>query len=146
MNSLKFAAAVLTAGIIATGAGVFAYQGPGKKQAAPRDRSADEKARPQAGRDHGEGQGRAARAGPRRREVGSGERNPSQTVASLAQARYNEAARILDFCEQRLQILIPASINREPLHSWALKVLEARRDLGDTKAKPDRRPRRTISR
>jgi RNA polymerase sigma factor (sigma-70 family) len=131
MSIVKFAAAVLTAGLIAAGAGVSAYQAPGKKQAGVAIDPRTKKAETQAGTTTETG---VELPGP---APGAGKSAPvaesSQTVASLAQARYQQAARMLEYAWAGYK-LNPNPLFREPVHSWALRVLEARRDLGDMKA------------
>ena len=113
MNIMKFATAVLTAGLIAAGAGVSAYQAPGKKQAGfaidPRAKKAETHADPITETFKAELPGPAP-----------GDGNPAsgaeseQTVASLAQARYQEAARMLERAVGRLQISIPSRLTASP--------------------------------
>ena len=134
MNSLKFATAVLTAGIIATGAGVFAYQGPGKKQAAAGE-SIRGRRRP---RPHADARSRR-RSRPELPGPAPGDGNgtglaaePDHRLAGPVPLR--EAAKILEFRADRLQDLDPNSLIRQPVHSWALRCWRPGATSSDTKA------------
>jgi RNA polymerase sigma factor (sigma-70 family) len=132
MNIVKVVTAVLTAGLIAAGAGVSAYQEPGRKQAGiaidPRTKQAGTRVDPVTETF------KAGLPGPAPGDGNPAPRaEPRQAVASLAQARYQEAARMFEWVWATYKSNHD-QFSRPAIHSWALKVLEARRDLGDTKA------------
>jgi RNA polymerase sigma factor (sigma-70 family) len=134
MSALKFAAAVLTAaGVIATGVGVLAYQETESRQA--RDSIDPRTKADSTTKSITEPLTRKATVkqvlGASKDAPGS---DPSQSIASLAQARYKEAVRFLDWARGVYKSNAGFGTSFQVLHSWALRVLEAQRDLGDTKA------------
>ena len=113
------AAAFVVAGMIATGAGVFAYQEQEKK---PTGSETDLRTKASGGT--------KAIADSPKAEQGA---DLNQTIASLAQARLIAAQKALE--------AVHAQYNRgggrgglEELRASALRVLEARRDISDAKA------------
>jgi RNA polymerase sigma factor (sigma-70 family) len=122
MITLKVAAAALTAaGVVAVGAGVFARQAPGVQPA------------------KGIAEIKKARSVERVSLKGRLDFDPGQTVAALAGARYQAARKSLDayraeYLRGRGSAGRARTGNIETLRSKALRVLEAQRDLSDTKA------------
>ncbi len=107
MSALKFGIVILaTAGVVATGAGVFAYQDHGTR---PTNNTVSLSSKTEA------------------------ERKSIEDIAALAKARYTAAAKILDL-ERRAYKSNPHSGDVQPLHTWALRALEAQRDMSDAKA------------
>ena len=113
MNALKVATVVLMAtGVIATGAGVFAYQAP---KGLPPD---------------------SAAVVPDKSDITKkayADSNLSNEIAALAQARYSSALKSLAWSEESYRSN-PHSMSRQGLHLWALRALEAQLDVSNTKA------------
>ena len=160
MNALKFAAAILTGGILATGAGVFAYQARGKK-GQRQGRRVD----PGGGRDSAR-QSRSrktwrgstakakrslmpppAEAAPGDANVSSGRGSRNQTVASLAQVPVRRGPRrTSSYCGPATRISPDSMVRPAPPVLGVSGRWRPERDLSDAKAKPGSRPWRTTSR
>jgi RNA polymerase sigma factor (sigma-70 family) len=131
MITLKYAAAALTAaGIVAAGAGVFARQAPGDQPAKGGG------APPPA---QGIADYRKTRSDESASVKARVEPDPGQIVAALAGARYQAARKFLDayraeYLGGRGSAGRARTGNIEMLRSKALRVLEAQRDLSDTRA------------
>jgi RNA polymerase sigma factor (sigma-70 family) len=132
MSALKFAAAmVMAAGVIATGTGVLAYQEPKSKPAGnvlllSRKPEGDTRSTADLA------PGNPSRAVPVDASAKPGP-NPNSSITALAQARYLAAATILEI-ERNAHKSNPDGPNLQPLYTWALRALEAQRDISDTKA------------
>jgi hypothetical protein len=136
MTALKVAATLLTAaGIIATGAGVFAYQTKGNQPAGAIDPRTKAELQPKGIVDPQTKQytDKIKEALPKpafadmKKAQGT---DPSQTIASLAQARHWSA--VVSF-EKALSDYQEGRITIDALRAKALRVLEAHRDLINTK-------------
>jgi RNA polymerase sigma factor (sigma-70 family) len=137
MTALKFAATLLTAaGIIATGAGVLAYQVPGNQPAGaaidPRTKVVLEpKGIPEPQTKAFTEEFKVALPKPAVADTKKAQgTDPSQTIASLAQARHWSA--VVSF-EKALSDYQAGRITIDALRDKALRVLEAHRDLINTK-------------
>ncbi len=119
MNAFKFATALLTAtGLVATGAGVLAYQAPGKAAPLPAAGADLKKAEP------------ATNPSPETRKVEAGtETSETRSIEDLARARLRVAENILNR-NQALGVEGPfADESFDFVRTSALRVLEAERDL-----------------
>ena len=132
MSALKFGTSILTAaGLVATGAGVFAYQEPKSKPISnPLLLS-----RRTEGETKSTGDvvtGNQSRTAPADAPAKPGpDQNPS--ITSLAQARYSAASKMLERV-RGFHKSNPNALSLQPVHTWALRALEAQRDISDAKA------------
>ncbi len=135
MSALKFATAiVIAAGVIASGAGVLAYQAP---KSAPQNPAAVVVEKADITK-------KGVTEDPKvylpnktagRREAGQGPfPNSSSEIAALAQARYSSALESLAFSQKAYRSNPGLTMSWQQLQLWALRALQAQLDLSDTKA------------
>jgi RNA polymerase sigma factor (sigma-70 family) len=135
MNALKFVV-ILTAGLVVTSAGTFAYQAQEKNAPQPVPAQAPDvknlaapgpKNTSEAQLDYGKAKSKPSDANV---NPGPGE---DRSVGSLAQARYKIAAKALEEMRREYRSN-PKQAILEDLHTWALHAMEAERDLNDSHA------------
>ena len=107
MSALKSGIVILTtAGVVATGAGVFGYQDHGTR---PTSNTVSLSTKTEA------------------------DRKPTEDIAALAKARYSMASKTLERV-RGFHKSNPNVLSLQPVHTWALRALEAQRDISDAKA------------
>jgi hypothetical protein len=134
MSALKTATILLVAfGVVATGAGVLAYQSPVQKPAA----AVEAPAKPEWGETPKPDQPKPIATDGNLVDFKGGKLNAdgdsTATIASLTQARLKAAE---EFLEKVTKIYLeqPKAFDQQFVRSQALRVLEARRDLDPGKA------------
>lgn len=132
MSALKFATAVvMAAGVIATGAGVLAYQAPANRlpdaaKLGPAKAEAASKVYPDFPKDY--------RPNPLPADaITKSGSNQSPSINALAQARYSAALKSLEWSQKGYNSN-PESMSRQGVHLWAHRALEAQLDLNNARA------------
>jgi RNA polymerase sigma factor (sigma-70 family) len=142
MSVLKFATLIITAaGVIATGAGVFAYQAPEEElpdtaKLVPTKAEAETKANANIAKEIRPGTPPAdATAKPGTmpaNSIAKPSSNQNSSIDALAQARYSAALKSLEIVHG-IYKSHPDSFSRQPVQTWALRALASQLDMSNTR-------------